>query len=96
MLQQIEHGWFFVTMSSYLLGSVAFAVATWRNDTPWRWLAPAGFLLNALRLTGRIASTFGGQTWLASLNDSAYYPAVVVVNTLLLAWFILEARRPTS
>lgn len=36
MLQQIEHGWFFVTMSSYLLGSVAFAVATRDNDAPWR------------------------------------------------------------
>lgn len=35
----------------------------------------------------------GGQTWLASLNDSAYYPAVLVVNGLLLAWFILEAKR---
>src|SRR5579862_4997155 len=73
-------GWHFVTMTSYLLASLAFAVATWRDDARWHWLAPAAFAINILRLSGRIASTFGGVTWLDPLNDSAYYPFVLAVN----------------
>jgi hypothetical protein len=88
----IEHGWFFVTMISYLLASVAWAVATWRDEPRWHWLAPGAFALNALRLVGRIASTFGGLTWLDALNAQAYYPAVLVVNGMLVAWFVLQAR----
>jgi len=94
-VRQIEHGWFFVTMTSYLLASIAWAVATWRDEARWHWLAPAAFAINALRLTGRIASTFAGQTWLDALNDQAYYPAVLVVNGLLFAWFVLQARATT-
>jgi hypothetical protein len=91
-VQQVDPGWHFLTMSSFLLASIAFAVATWRDREPWHWLAPAAFALNALRLTGRIASTFGGVTWLEALNDSAYYPFVLAVNGPLLAWFVLKAR----
>jgi hypothetical protein len=89
--QQIEHGWYFVIMSAYLLASIAFAVATWRGEGRWHWLAPAAFVLNALRLVGRLASTFAGQTWLDALNGAAYYPVVLVVNGALFAWFVLEA-----
>lgn len=85
-------GWHFVTMTSYLLASVSFAVATWRDEPRWHWLAPAALILNALRLCGRIASTFGGATWLDPLNDWAYYPFVLAVNGPLLAWFVLKAR----
>jgi hypothetical protein len=91
MVQQIEHGWFFVTLTSYLLASVAWTVATWNDEPMWHWLAPAAFIINALRLTGRIASGFAGQTWLDALNGRAYYPAVLVVNGCLVAWFILQA-----
>ncbi len=92
-VQQIEHGWFFVTLTSYLLASIAWAVATWRDEARWHWLAPTAFGLNALRLVGRIASTFGGSTRLEALNDQAYYPAVLIINGLLFAWFVLQARR---
>jgi len=91
-VHDIDPGWHFVTMSSFLLASIAFAVATWRDTERWHWLAPAAFALNALRLSGRIASTFGGVTWLEPLNDSAYYPFVLAVNGPLLAWFVLKAR----
>jgi hypothetical protein len=91
VVQAIEHGWYFVIMIAYLLASVAFAVATWRGVGRWSWLAPGAFALNALRLVGRLASTFAGQTWLDALNGAAYYPVVLVVNGALFAWFVLEA-----
>jgi hypothetical protein len=91
VVQEIEHGWFFVTLSAYFLASVAFAVATWRDTMRWHWLAPAAFTLNGVRLIGRMASMFAGQSWLDPLNGAAYYPVVLVVNAALFAWFVLQA-----
>jgi hypothetical protein len=85
-------GWHFVTMTSYLLASVSFGVATWRDEARWHWLAPAAFAVNVLRLSGRIASTFGGVTALDALNDSAYYAFVLAVNGPLFIWFYLKSR----
>jgi hypothetical protein len=88
----IVHGWYFPLLVSYLLASCAFAVSTWAPRRPWSWLAPAAFVLNALRLVGRLASTFGGQVWLDGFNDRWYFPAVLVINLLLLAWLVVEVR----
>ncbi len=79
---EMAHGWYFPLMLSYLLASCAFAVATWtdRLKGHWYYLAPIAYILNALRLLGRILSTFAGQRWLDSFNDQLYFPIVFVIN----------------
>ena len=55
-------------------------------------LATTAFTLNALRLLGRILSTFAGQTWPSGLDDKFYFPAVFVINALLVAWLFHLAK----
>ena len=50
------------------------------------------FFLNALRLLGRLLSTYGGQTWLAGLNDRFYFPAVALINGMVVVWFFHLAK----
>jgi hypothetical protein len=80
-------GLYFPLMLSHLLASCAFAYAIWQEHDRWSRLASLAFMLNALRLLGRISSTFGGQLWLDPLNNTAYYPVVLVINGMLAAWF---------
>lgn len=80
-------GVYFPLMLSHLLASCAFAYVMLRDPDRWTRLASLAFVLNALRLLGRIASTFSGQTWLDPLNNSTYYPLVLVINGMLAAWF---------
>jgi hypothetical protein len=96
MWNEIVRGWYFPLLLSYLLCSISFAYATWRAKSAksWEWLAPLAFILNALRLTGRILSNFAGQHWLDGFNDSLYFPAVFTIVTLLAIWFFLLARDP--
>lgn len=91
---EIVKGWTFPLRLSYLLASCAFAVATWadRHRGRWYYLAPAAYILNALRLLGRMLSTFAGQKWLDGLNDKFYFPGVFIANALILIWFIVLAR----
>lgn len=91
---EIVRGWSFPLRLSYLLASCAFAVATWadRQRGHWYYLAPAAYILNALRLLGRTLSTFAGQKWLDGLNDKFYFPGVFIANALILIWFIMLAR----
>jgi hypothetical protein len=89
---EIVEGWYFPLMLSYLLSSCLFAFAVFKDKDSWRGVATIAFSLNALRLLGRILSTFAGQTWLAGLNDSFYFPAVATINLLLFAWFLHLAR----
>jgi hypothetical protein len=86
---EMVQGWYFPLMLSFLLASCAFATATWkdRNRGWWYYLAPIAFGLNALRLLGRMLSTFAGQAWLDGLNNNLYFPAVFTINTLLAVWF---------
>lgn len=85
-------GIYFEIMLSFLLGSAAFAYAIWQDDDRWSRLASLAFILNGLRLLGRISSTFAGQTWLDALNNTAYFPIVFVINCVLAAWFFHLAR----
>lgn len=80
-------GIYFPLMLSHLLASCAFAYATSREHDRWARLATLAFLLNALRLLGRLLSTFAGQLWLDPLNNTAYYPAALIINGMLAAWF---------
>src|SRR5262249_40858610 len=91
---QLIQGWFFPLMLSYLLASCAFATATWsdRHLSGWYYLAPVAYGMNALRLLGRILSTYAGQTWLDGLNNSLYFPAQFAINTLLAVWFFRLAE----
>ena len=63
---------------------------------PWYRLATLAFVLNALRLLGRLLSTFAGQAWLSGLNDRFYFPAVLVINAMLALWFVRLAKDDAS
>jgi hypothetical protein len=80
-------GIYFAIMLSFLLASCAFFYATLQDQDRWSRLASLAFAINAVRLLGRMSSTFGGQTWLDALNNIAYFPIVLVINCLLAAWF---------
>lgn len=62
----------------------------------WCSLAPLAFSLNALRLLGRLLSTFAGPSWLGALNDKAYFPVVLILNLLLVVWFFQLAKSAAS
>jgi hypothetical protein len=91
-------------MLAHLLASICFLIATWRGVGRWSWLAPAAFGLNALRLLGRLLSTFAGQSWLDAFNGMPlHFILVVPINGMLAAWFFwlatersLESSVPAS
>jgi hypothetical protein len=85
-------GIYFETMLSFLLASCAFLYATLQDQDRRSRIASLAFALNALRLAGRISSTFAGQTWLDALNNSAYFPIVLVINCLFAVWFFRLAQ----
>jgi hypothetical protein len=85
-------GIYFELMLSFLLASCAFLYATLQDQDRWSRIASVAFALNALRLMGRMGSTFAGQTWLDGLNESAYFPSVLVINSMLAIWFFLLAK----
>lgn len=86
---EVVVGWTFPLRLSVLLTSCCFLAATWTERRKGRWyvLAPVAFALNALRLLGRLLSTFAGQGWLNGFNGKLYFPAVFVTNLLLALWF---------
>jgi hypothetical protein len=90
-------GWTFPLRLSGFLASCCFLAATLTESGkgPWHMLAPVAFALNALRLLGRLLSTFAGQAWLDGLNGRFYFPAVLVINSLLALWFFHHARYET-
>jgi hypothetical protein len=81
-------------MLSYLLASCGFAIATWADKQRGRryYLAPIAYSLNAMRLLGRIVSTFAGKHWLDCLSERLYFPVVLMINSMLVVWFIVLAR----
>lgn len=85
-------GWTFPLRLAAFLASCTFAAATWNESGGWSRLAQVSFVLNALRLLGRLLSTFAGQRWLDPLNNTLYYPAVFVINGMLTLWFFYLAR----
>jgi hypothetical protein len=91
---EIVKGWYFPLLLSYLLASCAFGTAAWmdRRRGLWYYLAPVAYALNAVRLLGRILSTFAGQHWLDGLNDKLYFPVVFIINLMVLVWFLVLAR----
>jgi len=93
---EVAYALYFPLMLSYLLASLAFLTSTVGETGNLRWLVQAAFALNALRLLGRMLSTFAGQAWLAPLNDTAYFPTVLLVNLLLASWFFRLARGPVD
>ena len=90
----IARGLYFGLLLSFFLASCAFFYATLRDHDRWSRIASIAFALNALRLLGRLSSTFAGQAWLDSLNNSAYFPAVFTINCLLAVWLFHLAKHP--
>lgn len=79
-------GLYFPLMLSYMGCSIAFCYATMHDKGMWSRLASFAFALNALRLLARMVSTYGGVTWLDPINNTAYFPFVFVINSLIAAW----------
>jgi hypothetical protein len=90
----IVHAWYLPLMLCFLGASCCFAFATWseRKRGGWYYLAPIAFAINAVRLLGRILSTYLGQHWLDGLNGQLYFPIVFSVHLLLFLWFLALAR----
>lgn len=79
-------GLYFPLMLSYFASSVAFCYATMHDKGVWARIASFAFGLNALRLLARMASTYGGLHSIDAINNTAYFPFVFVINSLLAAW----------
>ena len=92
----LVHAWYFPLLLSHLIASCAFAAAAFQDAAVASRIAVIAFALNALRLVGRLLGTFAGQAWLSGLNDRFYYPAVLIINALLVLWFWLLSRSPHS
>lgn len=89
----ISHAWYFPLLLAHFLASCCFLVVTASEAGKGAWyaLAPVAFGLNALRLIGRLVGIFTGQKWLEALNGRLYFPAVLVINSLLALWFFYLA-----
>jgi hypothetical protein len=85
-------GWTFLLRLAGLLASCAFAVSTSNEKIGWYRLGQVAFGLNALRLLGRLASTYAALHCLDGLNDSLYFPAVLIINGVLVIWFFFLSR----
>jgi hypothetical protein len=96
--EQAVGAWYFPLLAVHLGSSIAFTLACWprRGGDRWDWLAAASFGLNGVRLAGRLLGGYGGMAWLGALSQALYFPAVVVVTTLLTIWLarqVVLARR---
>jgi hypothetical protein len=90
----IVRGLYFPLLTAHQLASCAFCQCNdFKEIGVWDRLEAVAFILNALRLLGRLLSTFGGQ---ASLNDRLYFPLVAAVNVLLVIWFHHLAPRESD
>jgi hypothetical protein len=84
-------GWNFPLRLSAFLASCTFVVATSNEKAGWYRLGQIAFVLNSLRLLGRLLSTFAGQHWLDAFNNTFDFPAVFLINSMLVLWFIYLA-----
>ena len=90
----VGRGLYFPLLLSFLFASCLFALVTW-NDTRlgrWYYLGPIAYGLNALRLLGRLLSTYAGAVWLNGFNDKFYFPSIIIINVLLATWFSVLGR----
>jgi hypothetical protein len=89
--QQSVGAFYFVLLAGHLLASTCFAIATW-DDCRWNRIVAVAFILNALRLTSRIAEGYLGQSWLDPVNNAVYFPAVALIFGTLTAWLWKQTR----
>ncbi|MFZ0583622.1 MAG: hypothetical protein WA690_06720 [Candidatus Acidiferrales bacterium] len=76
---------YFVLLAGHLLASTCFAIATWDGDR-WNRIVAVAFIANAVRLAGRIAEGYLGQSWLDAVNNAVYFPAVAIIFGTLTVW----------
>jgi hypothetical protein len=80
----VVRGVYFPLMLTQLTGSVFLFATTFPAARADAFLRLA-MSVNALRLVGRLASTYGGVTWLSAFNDRLYFPCVLIVFSALIA-----------
>jgi hypothetical protein len=76
---------YFVLLAGHLLASACFAIATWDNHR-WNRIVAIAFIANAVRLAGRAAEGYLGQSWLDPVNNGVYFPAVALIFGALTVW----------
>jgi hypothetical protein len=84
-------GYFFVLRVGLCLGSLCFAIATWERRQRWNQIVAIAFAANALRLGGRLAEGYMGQSWLAPVNETIYFPATLLIYGTLAVWLWEQA-----
>lgn len=89
--EQSVGAFYFVLLAGHLLASTCFAIATW-DDYRWNRIVAIAFLLNALRLTSRVAEGYLGQSWLDPVNNAVYFPTVALIFGTLTAWLWKQTR----
>lgn len=78
-------------MLSQMLGSALVAAAFVPAKGVDLWLV-GGFAFNAVRLVGRFASSYLGQSWLEGLSGELYFPTVVLSYAPMLVWAMSSTR----
>jgi len=96
MWEQSFAGFYFLIRIGLLLGSIFFAVATWEKRQRWDQVVAIAFAANALRIAGRLAEGFLGQSWLAPVNDAIYFPASTLIYGMLAVWLWKQAQLLTQ
>lgn len=81
----VVRGVYFPLMLTQLTGSLFLFAATFPAARADAFLRLA-MAINALRLIGRLSSTYGGVTWLSAFNDRLYFPCVLIVFGALIAY----------
>jgi SNF family Na+-dependent transporter len=82
---------YFVLLAGHFLASACFAIARWDDDR-WNRIVATALIANAVRLAGRIAEGYLGQSWLDTVNNAVYFPAVALIFGTLTVWLWKQAR----
>jgi hypothetical protein len=83
-------GWYFVLLMANLAGSSCFLWAAWDRDNRWNVALCLVLALNCVRLVGRLAEGYAGQTWLAPVNATAYFPLTLMLFGTLSLWLFCK------
>jgi hypothetical protein len=82
---------YFVLLAGHFLASACYAIATWGDDR-WNRIVAVAFIANAVRLAGRIAESYLGQSRRDTVNNAVYFPAVALIFGTLTVWLWKQAR----
>jgi len=83
---------YYALLGAHLLSSLCFVVATWDRESFWDRAVALGFAATTVECASRLAEGYMGQTWLEGLNQSAYFPIVLLNFGILALWLWRQAE----